>query len=107
MDFQNTSQAYPASLTKRELTLTDPKPLASPLHSPPASLTKQGYARHQSVSPRTVDYWRAQGLPALVVSRRKVLIPVLLADAWVMDKFLVASGKTMARLTDRIGGGVA
>jgi hypothetical protein len=53
-----------------------------------------------------VDNWRAQGLPALVIGRRKILLPVDLADAWIRDRFLIASGKTMARLAAR-GGGAA
>lgn len=73
--------------------------------NPPAiNFTKRAYAQRNSVSLRTVDHWRAQGLPALVIGRRKVLIPVDLADAWIRDKFLVASSKTMARLAARVGG---
>ena len=53
-----------------------------------------------------MDNWRAQGLPALVIGRRKILLPVDLADAWIRDRFLIASGKTMARLAAR-GGGAA
>ncbi len=72
---------------------------------PPAlSLSKREFARRHSVSPRTVDNWRAQGLPALVIGRRKILLPVDLADAWIRDRFLIASGKTMARLAARVGG---
>jgi phage terminase Nu1 subunit (DNA packaging protein) len=76
-------------------------------HTQPVNITKRAYAQRNSVSPRTVDHWRAQGLPALVIGRRKVLIPVDIADAWIRDRFLIASGKTMARLAARVGGGVA
>ena len=73
--------------------------------TPPAvSLSKRQFAQRHSVSPRTVDHWRAQGLPALVIGRRKILLPVDLADAWIRQRFLVASGKTMARLAARVGG---
>lgn len=80
----------------------DTNPLRS---NPPAvSVSKREFAKRHSVSPRTVDHWRAQGLPALVIGRRKVLLPVDLADAWIRDRFLIASGKTMARLATRVGG---
>ena len=73
--------------------------------TPPAvNITKRAFAQRHSVSPRTVDTWRAQGLPALVIGRRKILLPVDLADAWIRDRFLVASGRTMARLAARVGG---
>ena len=73
--------------------------------NPPAvSVSKREFAKRHSVSPRTVDHWRAQGLPALIIGRRKILLPIDLADAWIRDKFLVASSKTMARLAARVGG---
>ncbi len=73
--------------------------------NPPAvSLSKRDFAKRHSVSPRTVDHWRAQGLPALIIGRRKILLPVDLADAWIRDRFLVASGRTIARLAARVGG---
>ena len=79
-----------------------------PIHprpTPPAvNITKREFAKRHSVSPRTVDHWRAQGLPALVIGRRKILLPVDLADQWIRDRFLVASGRTMARLAARVGG---
>lgn len=71
------------------------------------SLTNRAFAARHSVSIRTLGHWRLQGLPSLVIGRRKILFPLPVADQWVTDRFLVASGKTMARLTDRIGGGVA
>ena len=78
---------------------TQPRP------TPPAvNITKRAFAQRHSVSPRTVDTWRAQGLPALVIGRRKILLPIDLADAWIRDRFLIASGKTMARLAARVGG---
>ncbi len=76
-----------------------------PRPTPPAvNITKRAFAQRHSVSPRTVDTWRAQGLPALVIGRRKILLPIDLADAWIRDRFLVASGRTVARLTARVGG---
>ncbi len=73
--------------------------------NPPAvNITKRAFAQRHSVSPRTVDHWRAQGLPALIIGRRKILLPVDLADAWIRDRYMVASGKTMARLAARVGG---
>ena len=73
--------------------------------NPPAvSVSKREFAKRHSVSPRTVDHWRAQGLPALIIGRRKILLPVDLADAWIRDRFLVASSRTMARLAARVGG---
>ncbi len=73
--------------------------------TPPAvSLTKREFAKRHSVSARTVDHWRAQGLPALIIGRRKVLLPVDLCDQWIRDRFLIASGRTMARLAARVGG---
>ena len=57
----------------------------------PVSLTKSAFSQRHSVSPRTVDYWRDKGLPFLLVSTRKILIPTAEGDAWVKDKFLVAS----------------
>lgn len=53
---------------------------------------------------QVIDHLGAQGLPALVIGRRKILLPVDLADAWIRDKFLIASGRTMARLAARVGG---
>jgi hypothetical protein len=73
----------------------------------PVSLTKRAFAVRHSVSIRTLDHWRLEGLPCLVVSRRKILFPLPVADKWVTARFLVASGKTMARLAARVGGGVA
>ena len=73
--------------------------------NPPAvSVSKREFAKRHSVSPRTVDHWRAQGLPALIIGRRKILLPVDLADQWIKDRFLVITGRTMARLTARVGG---
>ena len=73
--------------------------------NPPAvSVSKREFAKRHSVSPRTVDHWRAQGLPTLIIGRRKILLPVDLADAWIRDRYMVASGKTMARLAARVGG---
>ena len=73
--------------------------------SPPASLTKRAFAQRHSVSTRTIDYWRVQGLPCLVVSRRKILLPVAEADAWVRDQFLVARRRTHERFVARVSGG--
>ena len=70
----------------------------------PVSLTKRAFASRHSVSIRTLDHWRLEGLPCLVIGRRKILFPLPVADKWVTDRFLVASGKTMARLAARVGG---
>jgi hypothetical protein len=43
-------------------------------------------------------------MPALIIGRRKILLPLDLADAWIRDRFLIASGRTMARLAARVGG---
>jgi hypothetical protein len=59
---------------------------------PVASLSKRDYAKHHSVSERTVDYWRVDGMPCLLVSSRKVLFPVADCDQWVRDRFLIARG---------------
>lgn len=59
---------------------------------PVASLSKRDYSKHQSVSQRTLDYWREAGMPCLVVSTRKILFPVADCDQWVRDRFLVARG---------------
>ena len=59
---------------------------------PVASLSKRDYAKHQSVSERTLDYWRADGMPYLLVSSRKVLFPVADCDQWVRERFLIARG---------------
>lgn len=73
--------------------------------TPPAvSVSKREFAKRHSVSPRTVDHWRTQGMPALIIGRRKILLPLDLADAWIRDRFLIASGRTMARLAARVGG---
>jgi hypothetical protein len=66
---------------------------------PVVSLSKRDYARRHSSSERTVDNWVADGCPTLRYSRRKVLFPVDLADAWLREKFLVARRKpSTARL---------
>lgn len=78
---------------------------ASTRPNPPAiSVSKREFAKRHSVSPRTVDYWRTQGMPALIIGRRKILLPVDLADAWIRDRYMVASEKTLARLANRVGG---
>jgi hypothetical protein len=67
--------------------------------TPVVSLSKRDYARRHSSSERTVDNWVADGCPTLRYSRRKVLFPVDLADAWLREKFLVARRKpSTARL---------
>lgn len=68
-------------------------------------MNKRDFAQRHSVSPRTVDYWRIQGLPCLVVSRRKILLPVAEADAWVKEQFLVARRRPHERFVARITGG--
>lgn len=60
---------------------------------PPVSLSKREFARRHSSSERTVDNWVAAGCPTIRYSRRKVLFPVDLADAWLREKFLVARRK--------------
>ena len=61
--------------------------------TPRASLSKRDYADHQSISQRTLDYWREAGLPCLAISTRKILFPVAECDQWVRDRFLKASVK--------------
>jgi hypothetical protein len=70
-----------------------------PSEVPVVSLSKRDFARRHSSSERTVDNWVAAGCPTLRYSRRKVLFPVDLADAWLREKFLVARRKpSTARL---------
>ena len=64
---------------------------------PVASLSKRAYSQHQSVSQRTLDYWREAGMPCLRVSSRKVLFPVSDCDQWVRDRFLISRGGKATR----------
>jgi|DEB19_MinimDraft_3_1074340.scaffolds.fasta_scaffold158952_2 hypothetical protein len=69
------------------------------------SLSKREFAKRHSVSERTIDMWRKDGLPALVPGRRKVLIPVDLGDAWIRNRFMVTSDKkTVSKLSSIIKG---
>jgi phage terminase Nu1 subunit (DNA packaging protein) len=66
------------------------------------SLSKRDFAKRHSVSPRTVDHWRHEGMPSMMFGTRKVLIPVDLADAWVRKRFLRADPKTIRSLNSMI-----
>ena len=75
----------------------DATPQATPT---PASLTKSAYAKRHSLSTRTLDNLRPQGLPVWVLSRRKILFPVTECDAWMRERFAIASRRrpTLERL---------
>ncbi len=72
-----------------------------------ASLSKRDFAKRHSVSNRTIDSWRHDGMPAMMFGRRKVLIPVDLADAWIHNRFLNTDPKTMKHLNSFIANKVA
>jgi hypothetical protein len=54
-----------------------------------ATLRKREYGQRHAVAIRTVDNWLRKGLPHLKISERLVRIPVIDADAWLLEKFRV------------------
>ena len=61
------------------------------------SLSKREFSKRHSISERTCDNWRLQGMPCLLVSARKVLFPVADCDLWVRARFLIARGAIAAK----------
>jgi hypothetical protein len=65
----------------------------------PFTMTTRGASKRYNVSARTLNHWRATGMPYLLPGPRKVLFVVEEADAWVLKKFAIGRTKpTLARI---------
>ena len=62
------------------------KPAATVV-SLPRHMRKRALARANSVSPRTVDNWLAQGCPHLKISDRLTLFDLEEVSAWLKQRF--------------------
>ena len=65
----------------------------------PFTITTREASKRYSVSARTLNHWRATGMPHLLPGPRKVIFVVEEADAWVLKKFAIGRTKpTLARI---------
>ena len=65
----------------------------------PSTITTREATKRYSVSVRTLNHWRATGMPHLLPGPRKVIFVVEEADAWVRNKFSIGRNKpTLQRI---------